>query len=65
MTWPIALALLSFSAPICAALITRNRGPQSGVSKREFDQFVRQNTNKLDALHADLRELRKFVYDRF
>lgn len=64
MTWPIAVALLSFSAPICAAIITRNRAA-SGVSKREFDQFARLNSSKLEALHADLRELRKFVYDRF
>ncbi len=64
MTWEVATALIAISAPITAAIFSR-RPSNSGVALRDFQRLERAINKRLDDLRDDLRDLRKFINDRF
>jgi hypothetical protein len=64
MTWEIAASLVAVAMPITAAIISR-RPANHGSTRGDIASAEKRLNKRIDDLHADFRELRQWLHDRY
>lgn len=64
ITWEAAVSLVAVALPITAALISR-RPKNDGATRGDLIALEKRINNNLGILREDVRDLRKWMQDRY
>lgn len=64
VTWEAAVSLVAVAVPLTAAFLSR-KPANNGATRGDIASAEKRLNKRMDDLHADFRELRQWLHERY